>query len=108
MQYVKEFTNDFNNTAAGRHWGWGKQKSAFEHTQNVRIYIILHMRKVSSYLCFPFIYSVVSNDSSSGQWRPWSDCPDVQADLGFHYQHMPKDMFWHGAAHLMDLNLTAV
>ena len=25
---------------------------------------------------------LVSNNSVSGQWRPWSDCGDVQADLG--------------------------
>ena len=24
-------------------------------------------------LCVPFIHSVISNDSVSGQWRPWSD-----------------------------------
>ena len=33
-------------------------------------------------LCFPLIDSVVSSNSVSGQWRPWSDCTDVQADLG--------------------------
>ena len=47
--------------------------------------------------CSPFIHYVVSNDSISGQWRPWSDCMDAQAHLGLHCLHMPKDMFSLGA-----------
>ena len=27
-------------------------------------------------------YILVLNNSVSGQWRPWSDCADAQADLG--------------------------
>ena len=38
-------------------------------------------------LCYLFIHSVVSNDSVSGQWMPWSDCMDVQADLGLCCSH---------------------
>ena len=30
----------------------------------------------------PFLHSVVSNDSVSGDWKPWSDCAGMQADLG--------------------------
>ena len=34
----------------------------------------------------------------SGQWRPWSDCADAQADLGLRYPHMhEKNVFaWRG------------
>ena len=38
-----------------------------------------------------FIHSIVSNDSVSGQRRPWSDCADAQADLGLRCPHMPED-----------------
>ena len=48
----------------------------------------------------PFIQSEVSNKSVSGQWRPWSDCADAQADLGLRCLHMPK-MFPHGTAHVV-------
>ena len=41
----------------------------------------------------PFIHSVVSNDSVSGQWRLWSDCADAQADLGLRCTHIPEDTF---------------
>ena len=51
--------------------------------------------------CSPFIQSVVSSDSVCRQWRPWSDCPDAQADLGPCYPHMPKDTFSHDTAHLV-------
>ena len=37
-----------------------------------------------------FIHSVISNDSVSGQWSPWSDCAD-----------MPKDTFSHGETRFM-------
>ena len=57
--------------------------------------------KYHSGLCSPFIHSVVSNDSVSGQWRPWSDCADAQADLGLHCPFMSKDMFPHGAIQMM-------
>ena len=45
-------------------------------------------------LCSPFIYSVVSIESVSRQWRPWSDCTGVQADLGLRCLHMPKNTFF--------------
>ena len=59
--------------------GYIKQKSVYEHVQNEQIQIILHKCKVSSQQ----FLSVVSNDSVSRQWRLWSDCADVQADLSF-------------------------
>ena len=43
-------------------------------------------------LCSPFILSVVANDSVSGQWRPWSDCADTQADRGFAVRICPKTL----------------
>ena len=49
--------------------------------------------------CSPFLHSVVSNDSVSGQGKPWSDCADAQADMGLRCPHMPEDKFPHGAAH---------
>ena len=48
----------------------------------------------------PFIHSVVSNYSVSGQWRPWSDCADAQSDLGLRCPHVPEDTFSYGAAQL--------
>ena len=50
-------------------------------------------------LCSPFIHFVVSNDSVSGQQKPWSAWVDAHADLGLHCLHMPEDMFSHGTAH---------
>ena len=70
------------------------RKNTFRPVQNVRIRIILHMRKVSSGICFPLKHPVVSNDSVSyGQRRPWSACADAQADLGLRCPHMPEDTF---------------
>ena len=83
-------------------------KTVFEHAQNVRIHIILRMRKVSAGICSPLIHSVVSNDSGSGQWRPWSDCADAQADLGLRCPHMPEDMFSHGTVRLIDVTPLSV
>ena len=51
-------------------------------------------------ICFPFIYSVVSNESVSGQRRPWSDCADAQADLGLCCPHMPEGTFSHGGLNI--------
>ena len=42
------------------------------------------------------LYSV----SVSGQWRPWSDCTNVQAGLGLCCPHMSEDMFLHNTAHI--------
>ena len=44
-------------------------------------------------LCSPFIHSVVSNNSVSGQGRLRSDCTDAQADPGLRCTHMHKDTF---------------
>ena len=56
-------------------------------------------------LCSPFIHSVVSIDSVSGQWRSWSDCMDEQADQGLCCLHMPEDIFSHGAAQLFTIHV---
>ena len=45
-------------------------------------------------------HSTVSNDSLSGQRRPWSACAYAQADLGLPCPYMPKDMFSHGVAQI--------
>ena len=44
------------------------------------------------------IHSTLYSYTVSGQWRPWSDCTDMQADLGLHYTHMSEDTFWHDMA----------
>ena len=41
--------------------------------------------------CSPFIHFIISNDSVSGQWSPWLDSADAQADLGLYGPYMPKD-----------------
>ena len=48
-----------------------------------------------------YLHSIVSNDSVSGQQKPWSDCADAQADLGLRCRHMTKDTFSHGTAYLV-------
>ena len=44
-------------------------------------------------ICSPLKHSIVSNDSVSGQWRPWSDCAHAQADLGLCCRICPKTRF---------------
>ena len=53
-------------------------------------------------LCSPFIPGtyIISTDFVSGQWRPWSDCADAQADLGLHSRDISEDIFSHDAAHM--------
>ena len=62
----------------------------------------LSMCKVSGFTAswtvqslIPFKHYIVSNDSISGQWRPWSGCADAQADLGILCPHLPRQ-----AAHI--------
>ena len=57
-----------------------KWKSAFDHAFRSSCTCL----KYHPLLCSPFILSVVSNDSVSRQWSPWSDCPDAQAALHGH------------------------
>ena len=45
-------------------------------------------------LCSPIKHSVVYNDSISGQWRPWPECANAQADLDLRSPHTPKDTFY--------------
>ena len=58
-----------------------------------RFRFILRMRKVSSEHLLLIVTVKESNDSVSGQARLWSDCADVQADLGLRCPHMPKYTF---------------
>ena len=39
--------------------------------------------------CSSFIHSLVSNDSFSGQWSPWSDSANAQAYLCLRCPHLP-------------------
>ena len=43
--------------------------------------------------CFPFVHSLVSDNSVSWQWKPWSDSGYVQADLGLPCPHKLKIVF---------------
>ena len=49
-----------------------------------------------------FMNSVVASGSVSGQWRPWSDYADGQADLGLRCPHKLEDRFSQGAAQIMN------
>ena len=49
--------------------------------------------------CFPFMYSVVSNDSVTGRRRPWSDCAHAQAVLSLRFPHMLEAVS-HSASHM--------
>ena len=59
-------------------------KSAFKHVHNAKIMITMHLLKVPAAPCSPFIYFVVSNDSVSVQWRPWSDWASSGSSLSAH------------------------
>ena len=80
------------------------EENAFENAPNVKMLRMRRFRsscEIAKYhlgLCSPFIHSVVSNDSDSGQWRPWSVCANVQADQGLRCPQMPEKQFSHGAA----------
>ena len=82
-----------------------KLKSAVAHAHNVPIQITLHMRRKShTGTCSPLKYSIVSNDSVSGQRMPRSACTSAQADLGLRCPHMTEDTtFSHGAAFVFSL-----
>ena len=65
--------------------GHVQRKRVLEHAQ-------IHSCTCAKYhtgICSLLIYFIVSNDSVSGQLRPWSDC----ADLGLRCQHMPEGTF---------------
>ena len=66
-----------------------KQKSTFEHMQNPPIKIILRMRKVYSW---PFL-SIHTFCKNQGQWMPWLQCVDAQADLGLRCPHSSQAVF---------------
>ena len=87
-----------------------KRKSAFEHAQNPPIQVILHMRKVPfrTLICSSFIYSVVSKNSDSGQWRPWTDCANAQSVQGLRCPHMPEDTLSQSAIHIMICSISVL
>ena len=55
-------------------------------------------------ICLPLVHCIVCNDSVSGRRRPWSDCADLQSDLGLWCPHMPEDTFPHGRAHIISFS----
>ena len=71
-----------------------KRKGAFEYAHDAQIQIILRIRKVTSGP-LPSIHTFYSfNDSVSGQWMPWWDCADAQADLGIRCPHMLEKKYF--------------
>ena len=79
---------------AKKRFGTGKKTCIFELIHEKRICIDTSSKKVPSRLrkicryrsscaclCSPLIHSVVSNDSVSGQWRPWSDYANAQRHI---------------------------
>ena len=81
-----------------RIWTASSENNAFGHAQNVLIHIILCMQKYHPGICSLCIYSVVSNDSVSGQWMPRKDCADMQANLGIRCPYIPRihSFAWRG------------
>ena len=79
-------------------YGPCQAKKCLRRCANVRIHIILRMRKVSPGP-FQLIYSIVSSDSDSRQRKSWSDCANAQADLGLCCPLMPEDTFSQGSVH---------
>ena len=67
---------------------------------------IRRIRNVSSKNRSLFIHSIVSNDSLSGQRRPWSDCANAQADLRLRYPHMLADTFSHGVVYIITIKVS--
>ena len=54
-------------------------------------------------LCYTLLCSSIPNDFISGQERPRSDCTDAQSDMGLPCLYTPKNIFWHGMAHLLQI-----
>ena len=44
-------------------------------------------------ICSPLKHFILSINFVCGDQRPWSDCADAQADLGFRCQHVLEDTF---------------
>ena len=96
-------TNEFRATGS---WCWHACDSDTMNTIIMwaasRVKVLSNTRKVYRFksscayakyhpgICSQFIHSIVSNDSVSGQGRPWSACADAQADLGLRWPHMPE------------------
>ena len=52
----------------------------------------------------PLIHSVVSSYSVSEEQKPWSDCADMQVNIGLRWLHMPKDLSLLGARPILFLS----
>ena len=76
-------------------WAGSSEKVPLR-VQNVQIHAKSHPQ-----LCSPFIHSVLSNDSVSGQQMPRSDCALAQSDLGICCRHMLENTFLYGVAHMI-------
>ena len=81
-------------------WATTGEKVSSNMPKMYRFRLSCTYAKYHTGLFSPFIHSVVFNDSFRGQWRPWSDCMDLQADLGLHCPHIPKDTFSHDTAQI--------
>ena len=79
--------------------GAPSEKVPSDMRKNAQIQVVLRMHKVSSGPSPLHSYPIVSDDSGRGQWKPWSDCANAQADLGLRCPHMPKDTISHVAVH---------
>ena len=77
-------------------------EGVFEHAQNAQIQI--HPTHAQSLIrAFPlhwYILMIIPNDFAIGQRRSWSDCADVQADLGLQRSHVPEDTLLQGEAEI--------
>ena len=81
-------------------------KCVFEHVQNVRTHIILHMRKVSSGpLLDSLIHSIVSNDSACRHRRLFFDFTSALSYMNHRCPHMPENTFLHRVALMSDNKL---
>ena len=72
-------------------------EDVFGRAQNAQTQFML---KVSAGSLLSIQHIVVSNNSISGEWRPWSDCVGAQADLSIRCPFILEDTLSHGAAHM--------
>ena len=102
---VKECKNHILRMQNGKREQWDnmgyfKQKMPLSMCKMHRFRSSCPCAKYHPGFCSPFIHSVVSNDSVSGYWRPWSDCVDAQSDQGRRCPNMMEVTFSHGTAHI--------
>ena len=53
-------------------------------------------------LFHPSLGSTEAVKGTCNQWRLWSNCADVQADMSFHWPHKSYCRFCHALAHIMN------